>query len=191
MQVEIKLLMGLKTDFQDILFYYTSFIHQYKAASYWCFKHTVKKERGVYEKISSYNVMLSKVVTRSVGTVSNRISDGFYSGSLCRLPSSLANSAETKSTLVSFSWAAWLLFFQTCQKYFRNPCSFLLTHLYTCLFLSATDYGCSNQLDLISFPPQMFRFRSFPSLWTFVVSFPSAGVLVFCFCLFVCFLFQP
>lgn len=82
----------------------------------------------------------------------------------------------------------WLLFFQTCQKYFINPCFFLQL---ICIPICSCQWVIRDQLDLISFPAPMFGLSSFPSLWIFAVAFPPAGVLVFCFTLSFRFLLQP
>lgn len=72
------------------------------------------------------------------------------------------------------------LFFQTCQKYFINPCFSLQL---ICIPVCSCQWLIGDQLDLISFPAPMFGFSSFPSLRIFAVTFPPAGVLLFCFTL--------
>lgn len=98
-----------------------------------------------------------------VGLVSNCISSGPYSGSLCRLPSPLANSAKTAKAPFGLplprqkdSYFSRLSKSTSGIPENRSEIPFLLTHLHSSLFLSVTDYGCTDPLNLISFPGVQF-----------------------------------
>lgn len=91
---------------------------------------------------------------------------------------------KTKTLLVHICPDIMILILPDLPKYFKNPCSCLLTCLYTCLLLPVTDQCCSDCLDLITFPAQTSGFHSFPPLCMFVITFPSGEAFVFSFVIF-------
>lgn len=89
-----------------------------------------------------------------------------------------AQQRKAKKPLDYICQMEWLLFFQTCQKYFINPCFSLQL---VCIPVCSCQWLMRDQLELISFPALLFGLSSFPSLRIFAVEFPPAGVLAFCF----------
>lgn len=129
------------------------------------------------------------IFTARVGLDSNPIFDDSYSGSLCRLLSSLGNSTErSEEAFRLHSPNGMTLIFPDSPKILHKSLFFLQL---ICIPVCSCQWLIRDQLDLISFPALMFGLSSFPSLRIFAVAFPPAGVLVFCLTLGFRFLLQP
>lgn len=154
MQVEIKLLMGLKTDFFRCIFYILpTFIHQYRVASYCRTKHTeIKKQESTKHQACATSHYQKFIFMASVGLVSNRISDRSYSGSLCTFPSPLDYSAKTQKPLVCICLGKMTLIFPDLPKPLQKPPTFPSTS-FVYLFVPVWDWVQLQQSawsDLIS-----------------------------------------
>lgn len=152
-----------------------------------------KKQKSVKQWVCTTSRYQKFIFTASVRLGSSRISDGSYSGSLCRLPSSLANSAETKNSLVCIYPGRMTLIFPDLPKILQKSL-FFPSNSFVYLFVPVSDWlqlQWSVWSDLISSTDVWIsQLPLFADICCRIS--PCRGFsLLFCFTLGFCCLLQP